>query len=43
MPEFDPESSKWLSETGYIIDRDRWLMPFQTEIIGLLEKLEGAV
>jgi hypothetical protein len=41
-PEFNPETSKWNNQAEYMADRDKWLAPFGREIIGLLNRLEGA-
>jgi hypothetical protein len=38
-PDLDPEMSKWITKNGYEADRDKWLMPYKNEIVGLLEQL----
>lgn len=39
-PDLDPNNSKWLTKEGYLQDRDKWLMPYQVEIVNLLQRLE---
>ena len=38
-PDFDPNTSTWTSKAQYEADRNRWLMPYQKDIIDLLNKL----
>lgn len=40
-PDLDPEEadSLWPTKERYIIDRDKWLMPYQKEIVELLNNL----
>ncbi len=38
-PDLDPQNSKWLTKEGYFQDRDKWLMPFQKEIVEILDQL----
>jgi hypothetical protein len=41
-PDLNPKSSKWLTKAAYVIDRDKWLVPYKDELIKLLDGLEGA-
>lgn len=38
-PDFDPLTSIWKSKSEYEIDRDKWLIPSQGEIVELLNNL----
>ena len=38
-PDLDPQNSKWLAQSEYFKDRDRWLVPYQREIVELLDQL----
>jgi hypothetical protein len=38
-PDLDPDTSLWATKNQYIADRDKWLMPYQEDIINLLDWL----
>lgn len=38
-PDLDPKTSIWTSKAQYEADRDKWLMPYQQDIIDLLNKI----
>lgn len=38
-PDFDPKTSIWVDKEDYEIDRNKWLIPYQKEIIELLSQL----
>ena len=38
-PDMDPVSSAWATKAQYEKDRDKWLIPYQGEILKLLNQL----
>jgi hypothetical protein len=40
-PDMDPVTSKWLTKDDYLMDRDKWLLPYSKEITELLGQLNN--
>ncbi len=41
-PDYDPVTSMWCNKAQYYADRDKWLVPWQDEIVKYLDRLTKA-